>query len=82
VGADTRTTWWAVEPNRRAGGREAVDLEGGGIGGKHDRATGFNEGDYGLVVASLQRQRLDCRRRWLPRRQRGKRGALWSGTPP
>jgi hypothetical protein len=35
-------------------GREAVDLEGGGIGGKHSGATGLDEGDYGPVVASLQ----------------------------
>jgi hypothetical protein len=39
-------------------GREAADLEGGGIGGKHGGATGLDEGDYGPVVASLQRQRL------------------------
>jgi hypothetical protein len=39
-------------------GREAADLEGGGIRGKHGGATGLDEGDYGPVVASLQRQRL------------------------
>jgi hypothetical protein len=39
-------------------GREAADLEGGGIGGKHGGATGLDEGDYGPVVASLQLQRL------------------------
>jgi hypothetical protein len=36
-------------------GREAADLERGG------GATGLDEGDYGPMVASLQRQRLVCR---------------------